>query len=263
MTVTAKLVKLFRVDQQLRGLRTRLDAAERFLKTQSDMLAEIEARHASLGTQVRTAKASIGGDESEAKAIDDKMAHLREQMNSARTNKEYSAFLTELNNLKTIKDGIEKRELEQMEKLQALEAQLAEAVTQRDERTKVVEKAKSDRDARETEIRGRLNELAAERSTLAADVPKDALKTFEDLIRARGDDAMAAVEVLDRRAHEYTCGACQMTLPVETLNHIVRGTLVKCSSCQCILFSAEELDLAKKPSKGKKSKAESEAEQGV
>ena len=31
MTVTAKLLKLFRVDQQLRGLKTRLNAAERFL----------------------------------------------------------------------------------------------------------------------------------------------------------------------------------------------------------------------------------------
>ncbi|MGD9689609.1 MAG: zinc ribbon domain-containing protein [Phycisphaerales bacterium] len=261
MTVTAKLLKLFRVDQQLRGLRTRLDAAERFLKVQSGQLAELEAKSESLSTQVRSAKAAIGTDESETAAIDARMATLREQMNSARTNKEYSAFLTELNTLKGQKDAIEKRELEQMERLQGLEKQLAELTAQREERVKVVEKARTDRGERESEIKGRLEELAQERTVCAGDVPSDALKVFEDLVRARGDEAMAPVEVLDRRAHEYTCGACQMTLPVETLNHIVKGTLVRCANCQCILFSAEVLDLHKKTApRGKKAK---EAQQEV
>jgi hypothetical protein len=261
MTVTASLLSLFRVDQQLRGLRTRLDVAERFLKNQSEQLQDLQARHGTMELQVRQAKSAIGSDESETATIDARMATLREQMNSARTNKEYSAFLTELNTLKTQKEGIEQREMEQMEKLQALEKELIELASQRDERAKVAAQAKSDRDARESEVGGRLTELAGQRAKLAADVPKDALKIFEDLIRLRGDEAMAQVEVLDRRAHEYTCGSCQMTLPVETLNHIVKGTMVRCANCQCILFSAEELDLHKKPApKGKKGK---QAEQEV
>jgi uncharacterized protein len=261
MTVTASLLSLFRVDQQLRGLRTRLDAAERFLKSQSDQHQDLVSRFTAMELQVRTAKAAIGSDESETATIDARMANLREQMNAARTNKEYSAFLTELNTLKTQKEGIEQRELEQMEKLQALEKQLAELAVQREERAKVAGQAKTDRDARETEIGGRLTELAAQRAKLAGDVPKDALKVFEDLVRLRGDEAMAQVEVLDRRAHEYTCGSCQMTLPVETLNHIVKGTLVRCANCQCILFSADALDLHKKPAP--KTKKAKEAEQEV
>lgn len=255
MTVTAKLLRLFRVDQQLRGLRTRLDAADRFLATQSALLAELDTRLDALTVQVRSAKAAIGNDESETATIDARMATLREQMNSARTNKEYAAFLSELNALKAQKDGIEKRELEQMERLQGLEKQHAELTAQQAERVKVVEQARAERGQRESEIRGRLDELAAQRAAAAADVPADALKVFEDLVRARGDDAMAQVEVLDRCAHEYTCGACQMTLPVETLNHIVKGTFVRCATCQCILYSAEELDLHKKPApKTKKAK---------
>jgi uncharacterized protein len=261
MTVTASLLSLFRVDQQLRGLRTRLDAAERFLKAQNDQLQDLQTRHAAMEVQVRHAKAAIGSDESETATIDSRMATLREQMNAARTNKEYSAFLTELNTLKTQKEGIEQRELEQMEKLQSLEKQLVDLAAQRDERAKVAAQAKTERDTRESEIRGRLDELAAQRTQLATQVPKDALKVFEDLIRMRGDEAMAQVEVLDRRAHEYTCGSCQMTLPVETLNHIVKGTLVSCANCQCILYSAEELDLHKKPAP--KTKKGKEAEQEV
>ncbi len=257
MTVTARLLSLFRVDQQLRGLRTRLDAAERFLKTQSDQAKDLDAKLIATQTQARQAKASIGTDEGETAAIDARVATLREQMNGARTNKEYSAFLTELNTLKVQKDTIEKRELDQMERLQALEKQVAELEGQQAERAKIVEKARAERDQKASEISVRLNELTSQRGTLAADVPKDALRVFEELVTARGDEAMSHVEVLDRRAHEYTCASCQMTLPVETLNHIVKGTLVRCANCQCILFAESELDLHKPtPSKKKAKEAE-------
>lgn len=258
MTVTAKVLSLFRVDQQLRGLRTRLDAAERFLKVQTDQARDLDAKLATLAQQVRQAKASIGTDEGETAAIDARVATLREQMNAARTNKEYSAFLTELNTLKVQKDTIEKRELEQMERLQALEKQLSELEAQKAERSKIVEKATVERDAKAAEIKDRVAELTAQRATLAAAVPKDALRIFEELVASRGDEAMSHVEVLDRRAHEYTCAGCQMTLPVETLNHIVRGTLVRCANCQCILFAEAELDLHKPGSGGKKKAKEAE-----
>lgn len=254
MTVTASLLRLFRVDQQLRGLRTRLDAADRFHKEQLRQYDELLTRLATLQNQVKTAKVGIGGDESEVAGIDARIAKIRDQMNAAKTNKEYSAFLTELNALKAQKDACEERELGQMEKVQELEKQIGEVTAQRDERVKIVEQAKTDRDTKQSEIQGRLDELTADRAKLAGEVPKDALRVFEELVAKRGDEAMAHVEVLNARDHEYTCAACMMTLPVETLNHISRGTLTRCVNCQCILFVDGELDLHKPGGKGKKKK---------
>jgi uncharacterized protein len=258
MTVTAKLLRVFRVDQQLRGLRSRLDAAERFLAEQDRQLKELDARQSAAQAAVKTAKVTINTDEHEADAVEARMATLREQMNAARTNKEYSAFLTELNSLKTQKDEFEQHELAQMEALQKAEKDLAEVEEKHAERSKMVDKARGDRDARASEIKGRLDELTAERVKLIAEVPKDALKAYDDLSRSRGDEAMAQVEVLDHRAHEYTCSACQMTLPVETINYIVKGSLVRCSSCQCILFTETELEIHQRGTTGKKKKKEAE-----
>jgi len=254
MTVTANLLRLFRVDQQLRGLRTRLDAADRFLQEQQRQFDELATKATGLETQAKGAKVGIGGDESEVAGIDARIAKIRDQMNSAKTNKEYSAFLTELNGLKSQKDSCESRELEQMEKLQTIEKQLSDMASQRGERQQIVGQAKVDRDTKQAEIQGRLDELTADRVRLAGDVPKEALKVFEELVRARGDEAMANVEVLNPRDHEYTCSACMMTLPVETLNHISKGTLTRCVNCQCILFFEGELDLHKSGPKGKKKK---------
>ncbi len=246
MTVTAKLLKLFRVDQQLRGLKTRLNAAERFLAEQDKQLKAIEASLVSLETQTRKTKASLANDENEAKSIGQRMEHIRTQMETASNSKVYSAYLTELNTLKTQKEATEKRAIEQMEAVQKLETQVADAAKQKTERTGIVDKAKVDRNARASEIKGRVDELTKQRAVLADEVPKTVLKDFEDLVDKRGDDAMANVEVLDRRNHEWTCTACGMALPMETINGLSMGRITRCSSCQCFLFTEEDVVSKKK-----------------
>lgn len=241
MTVTASLLRLFRVDQQLRGLQTRLHAADRFLAEQERQFKELDVKHSALVTQLRQIKAAQGGYEGEVATVDARVATLREQMNAARTNKEYSAFLTELNTLKAQKEALEKDQIDSMEKIEALGKQIESATSQRGERTKMVEKARSDRSTKEAEIKDRVAELRTQRAALAKEVPADVLAILEDLIARRGDEAMAHVEVLDRRNHEWTCGACMMALPVQHINAIAAGKFTRCSNCQCILFTEEDV----------------------
>ncbi len=254
MTVTVKLLRLFRVDQQLRGLQTRLHAAERFLAIQEKQLKDALARHEALVVQVRKDRAAVAGDEGEAAMVDARVNKVREQMNSCKTGKEYQAFQNELNVLKVRKAEFETHELEIMERLQTAEAQLAEIEKSRAEREKIVVQARADRDQHGAQIKDRVAELTAERKALAADVPPAELRIFEELVRTREDEAMAKVDLLNKRDHEYTCGACMMTLPVETLNQIIKGNFVRCANCQCILFNEDELDIHRRGGGGGKPK---------
>lgn len=244
MSVTAKILKLFRADQQIRGLRGRLDTAERFLAVQSQQLSELDKKHAALSASLKQLKAAVSGDEGEAARIDARIESLREQMNAARTNKEYSAFLNELNLLKAQKDEIEKNELASMEKVETVQKQVSEVEGQKAEREKIVAQATADRDARAAEIKDRLDELTGQRAALVKDVPSDQLKIYEELVRRLGDQAVSSVEVLDRRNHEWTCGSCQMALPVETINGISAGRFTRCSACGSILYT--EVDVVAK-----------------
>lgn len=256
MTVTANLLRLFRVDQQLRGLQTRLHAAEKFLTAQEKQLKDALSKHEQLSVQVRKDKAAVAGDEGEAALIDARVEKVREQMNACKTGKEYQAFQNELNALKAKKATSETHELEIMERLHNAEAQLAEIQSQRAEREKIVAQARGERDQQHTQIKDRVADLTEQRKTLAGQVSAAELRVFEELVRTRGDDAMAKVELLNKRDHEYTCGACMMTLPVETLNHIIKGSFVRCANCQCILFNEEELDIHKPGGKAKKKEKE-------
>jgi uncharacterized protein len=269
MSVTEKLLRVFRVDQQLRGLQSRLRAAERFLDEQVRQLQQIDSRRDTLGVQLKQLQAAAADNEGEMKRLDARIETLREQMNNAKTNKEYKAFLTEVNTLKADRSQYETAALEQMTKIDELRKQIESLEADRGEREKVRGVAHDDKSKRADEIKDRLAELQSERDRLVQEVPPDALKAYDAMVKQRGDEAMAPIEELDRRRHEYTCSACQMALPMETLANLLRPSasnapLTRCTSCGSILYlEAEAAERAQGKGggggkKGKKAQANAE-----
>lgn len=242
MTVTAKLLRLYLVDQQIRGLSGRLNAAEKYLAEQDRILGELDASHAALSTQFKLLEATLRNDEVEASAIEQRVALLRDRMNNAKTSKEHSAYLTEVGTLKDAKKVIEDRVLEAMTKTEEMRTKLDEIEAQRVERRKVHAIAVNDRDARAAEIKDRLDELRVQRTTAVADIPPTALSAYEQRLSMQIEDVMAPVEEQDRRNLEYTCGACYTHLPIERVSILLkRGDLTRCTTCQAILYMAQEL----------------------
>lgn len=247
MSVTAKLLSVFRVEQQLRGLKSRLTTAEKFLAEQERLLKAVEADFQKSAAELKQLQTSIAGEEGETASIDSRIEKLRDQMNNSKNNKEYSAFLAELNALKAKKDEIEKHELEEMGKIEELKKKNDERSAARAERTAIVTRARADRDAKAAEIKDRVDELTAQRDALAKDVPVEAMRVLSDSLNLHGDEAMSPVQVVDRRNHEWSCGNCMMTLPVETVNAISMHKLTRCISCKCVLFTEEDVVSKKKP----------------
>lgn len=242
MGVTAKLLALYRVDEQLTGLKSRLRAAEAYLKQQERQLTEIDAKAQSLESQIRQLEATAHNDETEVKRIEDRIAIVRDRMNNAATSREHSALLTEMNTLKADKGLVEERAIETLQKLDELRDQLAEVTADRTEREKVREVARSDRDQRAADIKDRVAELEGEREKRKDDVPAPALAEYEAARELLGDDVMAPVEEQDRRNKEYACGSCFTHLPVELVSILMKqGDLTRCPSCSVILYMEKEL----------------------
>lgn len=242
MSVTTKLLRLYKVDCQVRSLRSRVDSAERYLKQQDRTLQDLEAKKAALDGQSRQLQATIANDENESRSIDERIKSLRDKLNNATSNKEYSALLTEVNTLKADKDGVDERILESMTRHEEILSAIAEIDTETAERVKVRSVAKSDRDQRAADVKDRLTELESERSTAAGDVPPQALAKFEEEVEFREDDVMAPISEHSRKHMEYACGSCQVLLPFESVNRLLgNGDLTFCGNCGAILFIEDEL----------------------
>lgn len=237
MGVTSQLLELYRVDQQLRGLTSRLSVAEKYLAEQDQLLAQIKSRHDTLVTQLRQLEAGAHNDESESKGIETRIEKLRERMNSAQTSKEHQALVTEIATLKADKGLIEERALTSMTKVEDMRAQVAALDADKAEREKVREIARRDRDERKAEIQSRLNELNSERSAKLDGIPPEALKLYTTRLNSGEEEVMAPLNEEDRRNLEYTCGACYTILPVELVSVLLkRGDVTKCPSCKVLLY---------------------------
>lgn len=241
MTVTEKLYRVFVVDQKLRGLRSRLIAAERFLAEQTRQLGVLRTQHETASGQLRQLKASQANNEGEAKQAESHVEELRERMNTATSNKEYKALLTEVNTFKERQKDSEEAAISQIEKIEQLETQASELGESIAQRESICDKAEADRAAREAEVSDRLAELQSERDGLIGDVPRTALAVYNELLEVREEEAMAPIEIQDRKRHEFTCGSCMMTVPVEAMSALLsHGELTRCVSCGCILYLEEK-----------------------
>lgn len=250
MSETAKLLRVFLVDKQLSGLTARLKAAERFFGEQEKQLTQLDSKKGTTESQLKQLGAMIANYEGEMARLDARIEHLRTQMNSAQTNREYKAFLTEINTIKADRSKIETIALEQMAQADTLRGQLAEIDTSREDRKKVRTVADDDRVKRAEEIRERVEQLKKEREALAAEVPANVLRDYQAIYVRREEESMAPVEVQDRKRHEFNCGSCMMSIPVEIVNRLMtHGTITRCVSCQCILYMDEAATTAMQPAK--------------
>lgn len=240
MSQIDKLLAVYKIERQLRGLQSRLRTAERFLQDQERQLTGIGSQRESLGSQLRQLEASAREREGEMALLDERIEKLRQQMNTASTNKEYQALLVEVNGQKVERGRVEEEIIEVMEKIEQVKAELDGATQQHVDREKIRDVAATDRTQRSDEIKDRVAELQAERQRVAGEVDPRTLATLEKLLEERDEDAMASIEVLDKRRHEISCTGCMMTLPVEQLNSLLSGVLTSCPSCGCFLYLDEE-----------------------
>ncbi|MEM7627191.1 MAG: C4-type zinc ribbon domain-containing protein [Planctomycetota bacterium] len=243
MSVQEKLRQLFLLDQQIRGLRSRVDAAARRLAAQQAKLDQYQRQQSELHDQLQHAKAVAADLASDSLASEQRIEKVRQTMTSVRSNKEYSALLVEVNTLKVEQEKIQEKELEQMTRVEELETRHQEISEKVNEQSKLVELAQNEVAEGEAEIAGQLDELVKERDDAAAPIDPDTLTLYRKLNDDYEGEALAEVEEQDRRRMEYTCGACFMSLPIQVVNATLTTSdkPVVCPSCQRILYAANEL----------------------
>jgi len=243
MTLTEDLLTLFRLDRQVRGLRSRLASAERYLQAQERQLDELKTEQEGLVHRQHQVQATVANLEMEGAGFDERMEKLRDELNNASTNKQYTAVLTELNTVKLSRSGLDDRLLEEMEQIDRIAEQIVQLQDQAVERGKVRKVAEAKLRERQGEIGQRLTELEVEHDAAATGIPGNELSAFNHLADSYDGEAMAPIEEIDRRHREYACGACNMHMPFEAVSLLLGATesLVMCSACGRILYMQDEI----------------------
>lgn len=238
MTLIESLRALHLVDAQVRGIRTRLENAERDLKRQQTQLDTLTAQRKEQDSQLRQLQATVANLELEDKGLQERIAKLRGDLNSTSNTKQYNALRDELKHLEEQRDALAERVLAQMENVEKVKAQinagekpLADRTTLRDMAATALKEAK---DA----VGDRLAELERERARAAGALPEATLAAFDDAAEQNEGEALAEVTVVDLRHREFACGGCHAELPRDAFSRVAarRDDVVTCISCGRILY---------------------------
>jgi len=167
-------------------------------------------------------------------AAEQTVIKLREQINQAKSNKEFQALQHEILSKEADNARLEDDVLAQMQKVDkvaeerdALAKDVSKAQTQ-------AEKVKAKLEKELAAIRAQIDELHAQRKQAGQSVPQDIFGKYERLIARRGQTAMVAVV-------NGTCQGCFMTLRPETMAQLKKGNdLVFCHSCARILYLEDD-----------------------
>jgi len=222
MTLIDNLLTLYKVDRQVRSLRSRVESAQIYLKVQNREMDSITLERTENEVQTKQRKANIAN-----KAVNDK---------------QYSALLAEVNTIKELRKSFEEEILIEMTSVEELELAAADISQRADEREKVEQVAENELKVRKSEIAEQLAELETERSTAAAVIPEEALNEFDSLADDYDGEAMAAIEIIDLKRKEYSCTACSLRLPLESVTSMfgIKDNFVSCVSCDRILYLEAE-----------------------
>jgi predicted nucleic acid-binding Zn-ribbon protein len=249
------LVKLFQADQQLREAQVRLDAATRDVRIQERKVNDLAERHKLAQTTLREAQAQSGNLELDLKTRDAHIEKLRNQQQLAHTNKEYQAFLIEINTAKVDRNKVEEETIRSMEQVERLQGELRDLGAQTEAERARLQEMRDRIGDRIAQLQADIDALRPAREQAAAAVPAKPREMFERMSERYDGEAMAAIAKPDRRREEYVCTSCNMDLAADVYNKLhSRDEPVFCPSCRRILFIPEDLPVETAVNKPKERK---------
>jgi len=225
------LIDLQGVDTRIAALETEAARLPREIAsihaTIQGMKQEVEAGK----TRLDAAKKDQRAREKDLEVVQAKRSKTEGRLYEVKTNKEYSAVLAEIEDIKQEKGRVEEEILVLMESQERLAADIKDA----ESRFKIREaQGKQEEAAFQEKLREVESELAlvrAERAELARQLPPALLADYDKLLKARGGLALAQV------IKPNLCGGCRMTVTPQRLQELrAQSALLPCESCGRYLY---------------------------
>ena len=226
-----KLVKLQEIDKRIMELESLKGDIPEQVESLKDKLSIIQENLSTSSNELETAKKLHRQTEMESKLLTDKLNKYKEQLYSVRTNKEYDAITSEIENLEKKIDELELQGVIALENEEKFGAEVAQHEGKQSEVSLLLTK-------KEFELQEKLNETATEqqlldneRKEVIADIDRRLLSNYSRISRGRHGIAIAEIK-------NYVCDACSATIPAQTVVEARKmERLIFCETCGRILIA--------------------------
>ena len=230
------LIKLQSVENRLRAAKAKLARSRRSVIIQENQVRSLQSALEAKKEEVQLTKVQSDRLELELKSRDNEVNKLRAALNTAKSNKEYAAVLTQLNTTRADNAKLEGQILELMKAMETDQAECDSIRQQIEEQKQQLEQTRKTADTAAREHEVAIEKIQAEWDEVAKSIPPEPLKVFERVAETYDGEAVAQVDEQEGRAGGYSCGGCFMGITAESVNLLMtRDELIRCPNCTRIL----------------------------
>ncbi len=231
------LHRLQSIENRLRIVREQIESRRRTVHARQRRIAKLEQEIADTHRAIQQTQIASDRLELDRKTREEHLAKLREALNRTKSNKEYAAFLTQLNTEKVDILKIEDHVLAALAKVDEEKKKIAATQASLDkEKAQLAEVAQTSSEA-EMRLTAQLKELDEQRADAAAQIAPSVLALFERACERHEGEAMARLEQVHPKRAEFVCSGCSMSIPLEIINSLQsRDEVQQCQTCSRILY---------------------------
>lgn len=227
--------------KRLQSLRNKINELEEYKERRKKDVQKKEAHIEEIRTlsekkhkEKLSVQKEIDRKELDLKTDEGEVCKYNAQLNSIKTNKEYTALCSEIGSKKADMSILEDVILNTMSRLETVNkeySELTENLKREEESLKELIKS-VDADVRETDIE--IEKVQNDQKKYIDALDEDILSHYNRLSNIKGGKAVVAVM-------GNVCGGCFMNITAQTLNLLMGGKeLVFCQSCSRILYLEEK-----------------------
>jgi len=248
-TMLAALLQLQSIERQLSHVRGRLKVRKNAVATQQKRIEQCRGDWQALHDRVMTRRAQADRVELDLREKEGQVSKFRSCLNTAKTNKEYAAILTQINTLKADNAKLEEEALKIIQDVETIKASVDQARQKIEIEEKRLAEVEQTSAAEVAKLTAMLKDLTARRAEAVKAVPSDALVVFDRIAENYDGEGMAVIEIHGKKPpHDYVCGGCYMTLNAEHANALrVRDQIRTCNNCGRILYLEPQEESSRTP----------------
>jgi predicted nucleic acid-binding Zn-ribbon protein len=236
------LIKLQSVENRLRIEKAKLTRCRRNVIIHENQIRSLQNALEAKKEEVLLSKIQFDRLELELKSRDESIAKLRASLNTAKTNKEYSAVLTQLNTTKADNSKIETQSLELLKSIETDESECNEIQGQIDEQKQHLEQRRTEAEVLAGKCQVEIDKIQAEWDEVAQAIPDIPLEIFKRVTETYDGQAVALIEQQGGKKGAYSCDGCFMGLTAECVNLLMtKDDIIRCPNCTRILVLGDSL----------------------
>ncbi len=235
------LVKLQSVENRLRAAKAKLARCRRNVIIQENQIRSLTNGLEAKKEEIQLTKIQSDRLELELKTRDEQIARLRASLNTAKTNKEYAALLTQLNTTKADSSKNETQILELLKDIEADEAECEKIQKQIDQQKQKLEQTRKETEVLTTKYQAEIEEIQIEWNQVAQTIATEPLELFKRVAETYDGEALAVIDKQEGKTEAYTCGGCFMGITAESVNLLMtKDDIIRCPNCTRILVLGSE-----------------------